>query len=70
MPSVSLRYRLPDEQDEFDAAREGGAARSLLWRIDQHCRSVLKYGEPQPETRVLADAIRQMIINEPGVTLE
>lgn len=70
MPTATLRFTLPDEQAEFEAAREGAAARALLWQIDQHCRSVMKYGEPQPETRVLADAIRQMILNEPGVTLE
>lgn len=70
MPIATLRYTLPDEQSEFDAAREGAAARALLWQIDQHCRSVMKYGEQQPETRVLADAIRQMILQEPGVTLE
>lgn len=70
MPKATLTFTLPHEQAEFDAAREGGAARSLLWEIDQHCRSVMKHGNPQPETRVLADAIRQMILNEPGVTLE
>ena len=70
MPTVTLTFTLPDEQAEFDAAREGQAARSLLWAIDQHCRSVMKHGNPQPETRVLADAIRQMILQEPGVTLE
>ena len=70
MPFAQLRFTLPDEQAKFDAAMQGGAARLLLWEIDQHCRSVLKYGEPQPETRVLADAIRQMILNDPGVTLE
>jgi hypothetical protein len=70
MPIATLRYTLPGEQAEFGAAREGQAARSLLWAIDQHCRSVMKHGEPQPETRVLADAIRQMILQEPGVTLD
>lgn len=70
MPVATLTFTLPDEQAEFDAAREGVAARSLIWAIDQHCRSVMKHGNPQPETRVLADAIRQMILQEPGVTLE
>ena len=70
MPVATLTYTLPDEQADFDAAREGQAARSLIWAIDQHCRSVMKHGNPQPETRLLADAIRQMILDEPGVTLE
>jgi hypothetical protein len=70
MPTATLTYSLPDEQTDFDAAREGSAARSLIWAIDQHCRSVMKHGNPDAATRVLADAIRQMILEEPGVTLE
>jgi hypothetical protein len=70
MPTATLTYSLPDEQTDFDAAREGSAARSLIWAIDQHCRSLLKHGSPDAATRVLADAIRQMILEEPGVTLE
>jgi hypothetical protein len=70
MPVATLRYNLPDEQGEFDAAQEGGAARSLLWEIDQRCRSLLKHGEPTSETRQLAEEIRGMIREAPGVTLD
>jgi len=70
MPVATLRYSLPDEQSEFDAAREGQAARSLLWEIDQRCRSLLKHGEPTSETRQLAEEIRGMILAAPGVTLD
>jgi hypothetical protein len=70
MPKATLTYTLPQEQAEYDAAREGSAARSLIWAIDQHCRSLLKHGNPDAATRVLASDIRQMILDEPGVTLE
>ena len=70
MPTATLTYSLPDEQTEFDAAREGQAARSLIWAIDQHCRSLLKHGSPDAATRVLASDIRTMILSENGVTLE
>lgn len=70
MPTATLTYSLPDEQAEFDAAREGQAARSLIWAIDQHCRSLLKHGSPDAATRVLASDIRTMILDETGVTLE
>ena len=70
MPIATLRYSLPDEQAEFDAAREGQAARSLLWEIDQRCRSLLKHGEPTSETRQLAEDIRGMILAAPGVKLD
>ena len=70
MPSVSLRYTLPDEQSEFDAAREGQAARSLLWDIDQHLRGIIKHGDPNRFRRELAEEIRGMIREAHGVTLE
>jgi hypothetical protein len=70
MPTATLTYTLPEEQNEYDAAREGSAARSLIWAIDQHCRSVMKHGNPDAATRAFAGDIRQMILDEPGVTLE
>lgn len=70
MPTVTLTFTLPDEQAEFDAAREGGAARSLIWGIDQHCRGLLKHGEPTEQERRLAETIREMIREAPGVTLD
>ena len=61
MPTATLRYRLPEEQSEFDAARQGQAAKAALWSIDQHCRSLLKHGEPSGEASELATEIREMI---------
>jgi t-SNARE complex subunit (syntaxin) len=61
MPIATLRFTLPDEQAEYDAARQGGEARSLLWDIDQRCRAILKYSEPSEETARLAEEIREMI---------
>ena len=61
MPTVTIRYTLPDEQSEFDAARLGREALTTLWHIDQHCRSILKHGEPSEETEQLAEEIRAMI---------
>ena len=46
MPTVTIRYTLPDEQAEYDAARLGRSALTTMWHIDQHCRSILKNGEP------------------------
>jgi hypothetical protein len=61
MPHVLIRFRLPDEQSEFETAIHGGRARSALWDIDQMCRSLLKHGEPTPAERALAERIRAMI---------
>ena len=61
MPTVTIRYRLPDEQAEFDAARLGNKMASTLWDIDQRLRALLKHGEPSSETGQLSEEIRRMI---------
>jgi hypothetical protein len=58
---ATLRFNLPDEQAEFDAARLGREALTTLQEIDQGCRSICKHGEPSDETRKLAEEIRAMI---------
>jgi hypothetical protein len=58
---VTLKFRCPEEQGEFDAARLGRRALLTLWDIDQHCRSLIKYGEPNEQEARLAQEIRAMI---------
>jgi hypothetical protein len=61
MPTVIIRYRLPDEQADYDAARLGRQMATTLWEIDQRCRSLLKHGSPSEETRALAEEIRLIL---------
>ena len=61
MPTATLRFALPEEQAEFDAARLGRQMVATIWEIDQRLRSLLKHGEPSGETRELAEQIRQLI---------
>lgn len=61
MPIATLKFILPDEEHEFRTAQQGQAAKSALWEIDQHCRSLLKHGEPTDEEARLAEEIRSMI---------
>lgn len=61
MPIATLRFRLPEEQAEFDDALQGREAKRVIWEIDQHCRSLLKHGEPTKEQAELAEQIRQML---------
>jgi hypothetical protein len=67
MPHAILRFRLPDEQSEFNAAMQGADAKSAIWQIDQYCRSVCKHGEPSEETREHLEHIRRLIGETPGV---
>ena len=70
MPTLTIRFRLPDEQNDFDAARLGRQMVATLWEIDQRLRSLLKHGEPSGDTGQLAEEIRQMIRDGCGEALE
>jgi len=67
MPHVIIRFRLPEEQPEFDAAMQGRDAKAVIWAVDQHCRSILKHGEPSEETRQQIEQIREMLRESPGL---
>jgi hypothetical protein len=69
-PVATLRFNLPDEQGEFDAARLGRSACACLWDIDQRLRGLLKHGDPSEETARLAEELRQMIRDQCGDALE
>ena len=64
MPTAILRFTLPEEESEFNAASQGRAAKVALWDIDQRLRSLLKHGEPTEEEQRLAEEIRAMIPSE------
>ena len=67
MPHVILRYRLPDEHAELNAAMQGRDAKATIWLVDQYCRGILKHGEPSGETRELLERIREMLRERPGL---
>ena len=58
---ATIRFNLPDEQGDFDAALAGRKAISTLWDIDQRLRGLLKHGTPSQETAEMAEIIRAMI---------
>jgi len=68
MPHAILRFRLPAEQTEFDAARQGSEAKAALWDIAQHCRGVLNHGEPSKELEhhilLIWDMIDEELLND------
>ena len=70
MPTLTIRFRLPDEQNDYDAARLGRQMVATIWEIDQRLRSLLKHGEPSGETGQLAEEIRQMLRDGCGDALE
>ena len=61
MPKATLKFDLPDEQSDFDAALHGRESLSALWDIDQHCRGLLKHGSLTAEEARLAKEVRALI---------
>ena len=61
---AQLTFTLPDEAGEFEAALLGRKALAALWDIDQHCRGILKHGEPSDAVRQLCEELRAMIPGE------
>lgn len=49
MPKVTLTFKMPEEEQEMRTALEGGKYYSVLWELDQFCRSRVKYDENVPE---------------------
>jgi hypothetical protein len=65
MPHVILRYRLPDEQVELNAAMQGRDAKIVIWEVDQYCRGLLKHGTISDETAKHLERIREMLRERP-----
>ena len=58
---ATLTFLLPDDQGEFDAALLGREALMALWEIENHCRAILKHGDPREDMRELCETLRAMI---------
>jgi hypothetical protein len=60
---ATLRYDLsdPDDAREHRYALAGRDALIALELIESRCRSVLKHGEPSPETAKIVEEIRALV---------
>ena len=58
---ATLTFTLPDDQGELDAALLGREALMALWEIENHCRAILKHGDPREDMRELCETLRAMI---------
>jgi len=56
-----LTFRLPQEMEEFDDARNGSLWHVVCQEIDNHLRDITKYAN-QPEARAMADEIRAELL--------
>jgi hypothetical protein len=67
MPHVTLRYRLPDEQVELNAAMQGRDAKATIWAVDQYCRGIIKHGSQGDLVAIHLETIREMLRELPGL---
>ena len=56
-----LEFKLPEEQEEFKVAQEGGAWKSVVWEVDQWLRNKLKHGEMDGKAAELLQEVRDLI---------
>lgn len=61
MPIATLKFKLPEEEGDFQSATHGREALMTLEEINQRCRDLLKYGDPTEQEERLAREIREMI---------
>jgi len=67
MPHVTLRYRLPQEQAELNAAMQGGEAKAVIGSVDQYCRGIIKHGSQGDLVAMHLELIRDMLRERPGL---
>ena len=46
---ATLKYNLPEEQNEFESAINGWKWSIAIWEFDQHLRSQIKYNDKLSE---------------------
>lgn len=72
MPSASLHFRLPEDDEAFLVAQNGQKYRDALGRLDTYLRNKLKYTDPPEAVRAALQATRDelhAITNEYGVEI-
>ena len=59
-----LKFNLPEEEEDFRLAVDGGKYSACLWELDQHLRSTIKYNSHtlKPNEYEVYEAIRDKII--------
>jgi hypothetical protein len=61
--TVTAEWSLPRDRDDFWMAMNGSRMHSVLWEVDQTCRTEYKHGN-NPQVAEFAEKIRQLIRDE------
>jgi len=63
MATAILKYKLPEEESNFRVAAMSMDWALALWDLDQHLRSLLKYGHEFKSADKALEGIRQYLYN-------
>ena len=55
MPKAILEFNLPEENEEFLTAQNGGKYHSVIWNLDQYLRSIHKYSSDSYDEKALEE---------------
>lgn len=73
MPSASLSFRLPDDQQAFDDAQNGWKYKAVLATLDGYLRNRVKYGALADDIEAALQTVRdelRRISDELGVEID
>ena len=69
---ATLEFNLPEDELDLSNAINGNKFKLILWDMDQHLRSIVKYSEIEEEVRV-AEELRNKLreyFSEYNVSIE
>lgn len=61
MPQATLIFNLPEEQQEFNEAQEGGAWKALVLDLLNHIRNETKHGRLEESKAVAYEEFRELL---------
>jgi hypothetical protein len=61
MPIATLKFKLPEEQEDFKRANEGHLYHIILQELDQEFRSFIKYGNHGEKSEELTQKWRDKL---------
>lgn len=67
-----LKFNLPEENEEFETASNGWKYKLILWNLDGHLRSKIKYEDLEEKEYDIYSKIREQLwefVNQENLTL-
>lgn len=62
MPTVTLKYNLPDEQEEYETCMRSSKNAQLVWELEQQIwRPARKHGYPDPHISKLLGCLDTLV---------